>query len=1169
MDSRSAGTGLWRVGNLVADLYRVLDIHGEGAMGLVYRVRHVGWDVDLAVKSPRAKWFRGDEDRERFVREAQTWVELGAHPHVCTCYYVRTIDGVPRVFAEYVTGGSLKSRIDDGSLYEGAPREALERILDIAVQVAWGLAYTHGQGVVHQDVKPGNVLLGKDGTARIIDFGIARARQFGTAEAAPEAGSLRSVLVTQAGMTEAYASPEQSAGQRLSYRTDTWSFAVSVLEMFAGGIFWTVGPAAGESLAEYLAECRHHGPPRPELPAMPEAVGALLGCCLRTDPADRPGSMAAVAAALIEAYEREFGTPYPRKVPDPAQLRADGLNNKALSLLDLGQAQEACEAFARALEIDPQHPQALYNQGLLDWRAGRVGDDELLDRLKLASVGATGYVPGRISILQAQVQLERSRPDEALALLEVAMRKAPRDPAVPVLMSAAGAMLDDRCRPTAEPSAGFELRDGVEVATMTPDARLVLAGGRGGQLVLRDMAAGNHREFAGHRTDVHAVGLSADGTRALSGDREGNVYFWDTATGRRLAELKGHWGLVGACWLSADGRRAVTANRVGTVLWWDTTSPYRPRRVITLERRGLSYRGVYGLAVAADEHTALVTAVAANSHVELWDLPTGQLLQRLNGHSPVAMLPDASHALIADNLGCLLWCDLSGEGTGGAAPEEEVSGGLPARRPRVVRRLAAGRRGSGSAAVSADGRLAVSADRGDVVRWWDLATGRCLRTDADSGQCPASVALSADGHTYALVDRGLVRYGPAPAFGGYTAPYELCRPVMLRELTHRQDQFDELLGAARSATGRQREREAYELLVQARGLPGHERDERALSAWHELSLRLPRAGLRGAWQAGVIRLPGRYHPSSEVRLLADGRRALCADDDGLRLWDLDTGRCLQELADHWVGDVAVSPDQRTALAGFWDGRVEHWDLDTGRCLMTLQVADQPTIVRATGVQAVCFSADGRRFYAAADGQIGGWDLADGSLVTSYQARHTHTDALCASTDGRWLLSCGTGPEVLLRDVADGRTGGVFRDADSSARRTVWQGTERIHHAGLTPDGSRVFASNNDGRVRVWQVDGARLLYTVAGQENPDGTARPMNAVAVSPDGRFAVAGGDDGLVRVLDLNTGRWLWTLSGHTDNITSVDFGGQSRYAVSTGSDGTLRRWELDLDLDPDEVT
>jgi WD40 repeat protein len=262
----------------------------------------------------------------------------------------------------------------------------------------------------------------------------------------------------------------------------------------------------------------------------------------------------------------------------------------------------------------------------------------------------------------------------------------------------------------------------------------------------------------------------------------------------------------------------------------------------------------------------------------------------------------------------------------------------------------------------------------------------------------------------------------------------------------------------------------------------------------------------------------------------------------------------------------LSPDQRTALSSSADGhRVLHWDLDTGRCLATLRASGLPGWIGK-----LCFGADGRRCYAAVgsgleDDGVVGWELTDGSLVTRYQTQHSSTMALCASTDGRWLVSLGREREMALHDVGEERTVQVFLKDHLNAGRLL-RAEIFIGDADLTPDGGRVVTANSDGRVRVWQVEDARLLHTVDGQENPDGTARAMTSVSVCPDGRFAVAGGADGLVRVLDLHTGRWLRTLSGHVGPVTSVHVGDQSRYAVSTGWDGTLRRWELDWELDPD---
>ena len=189
----------WQVGERVADQYEITDVH-RGGMGVVYRARHLGWDVDVAIKRPRPELFHAQADRDRFVREARTWVDLGLHPHVCNCHYVRSIGDVPSVVAEYVEGGSLADWIRDRRLYAGSDAEVLARILDVAVQSAWGLAHAHELGVVHRDVKPANILVGTE--VKVTDFGLAGAA----------AGSYRG--------TRHYASPEQAAGEVTDARGD-------------------------------------------------------------------------------------------------------------------------------------------------------------------------------------------------------------------------------------------------------------------------------------------------------------------------------------------------------------------------------------------------------------------------------------------------------------------------------------------------------------------------------------------------------------------------------------------------------------------------------------------------------------------------------------------------------------------------------------------------------------------------------------------------------------------------------------------------------------------------------------------------------------------------------------------------------------------------------------
>ena len=261
----------WNEGDVILDLYEVKGVLGEGGMGRVYKVHHRGWDMDLAVKCPKSGCFDTEGKRESFIRECETWINLGLHPHTVSCYYVRRLGGIPRVFAEFVEGGSLSDWIHRGKLYDGGPQKALERVLDIAIQFAWGLQYAHEQGVIHQDVKPANVMMTKGSTAKVTDFGLAGARSV-TGEKPAVGRHGQTLVVPGAGLcTREYASPEQIDGKPLTRQTDIWSWALSVLEMFAGQMP-PYGPAAAELLENFLEEGAEDERIRP----MPKSLADLL-----------------------------------------------------------------------------------------------------------------------------------------------------------------------------------------------------------------------------------------------------------------------------------------------------------------------------------------------------------------------------------------------------------------------------------------------------------------------------------------------------------------------------------------------------------------------------------------------------------------------------------------------------------------------------------------------------------------------------------------------------------------------------------------------------------------------------------------------------------------------------------------------------------------------------
>ena len=164
---RDAAPASWAEGQTILDDFVIESRLGEGGMGTVWLVRSRSGGQRFAVKKTH---LRDEASQRNFLTELQTWIALPEHPHLAACRFFRTIGDEVAIFAEYVDGGSLADAIQARRLTR------LEPMLDVAIQFAWGLHAAHEQGLIHQDVKPGNVLLTKDGIAKVADFGLARAR---------------------------------------------------------------------------------------------------------------------------------------------------------------------------------------------------------------------------------------------------------------------------------------------------------------------------------------------------------------------------------------------------------------------------------------------------------------------------------------------------------------------------------------------------------------------------------------------------------------------------------------------------------------------------------------------------------------------------------------------------------------------------------------------------------------------------------------------------------------------------------------------------------------------------------------------------------------------------------------------------------------------------------
>ena len=136
------------------DTYVVISDAFTGGMGSVWKVHHNSWNTDLAMKRPKPKYFAeaGQARKDDFIHECNAWIDLGLHPNIVSCYYVREIGGVPSIFSEWMENNDLEKHIKDRTLYAGTAEEVQERLLDIAIQFARGLHYAHDNKLIHQEL---------------------------------------------------------------------------------------------------------------------------------------------------------------------------------------------------------------------------------------------------------------------------------------------------------------------------------------------------------------------------------------------------------------------------------------------------------------------------------------------------------------------------------------------------------------------------------------------------------------------------------------------------------------------------------------------------------------------------------------------------------------------------------------------------------------------------------------------------------------------------------------------------------------------------------------------------------------------------------------------------------------------------------------------------------
>ncbi|GAB2588403.1 hypothetical protein Aab01nite_43180 [Paractinoplanes abujensis] len=1125
-------TVAWTPGQVVLGQYEVVGEPKAGGMGVVNRVRHLEWEVDLAVKTPLAS-----ASFARFEAEAGTWVGLGLHPHTVNCVYVRTIDGVPRVFAEWVDGGSLAEAIRAGRLDRAAQ-------LDIAIQTAWGLQHAHDSGLVHQDMKPANVMLEPDGTAKVTDFGLAVAASEGTF----------------GGGTPAYFSPEQAAaaagdrGVRLTPATDVWSWAVTVAEMVAGRRITRYGQAAAEALQTVRAD-------------LAPALYELLASCF----AERPAGFGELVDQLIGLYDK----PYRRPAPRPALLRSDGLSNQALSLLDLGRPEEAEARWREAITADPHHLPSVYNFGLHRWRTGTVTGEEVVSGLQAARAAGGDPEPGLGALLLGSVELERHEDDRAGELLREA---AAADPA----SAEAVAALRERAGRAPRISAGT-LAGEIRTMVVGPAGEHVLFAIREGGLFVWTPSGGGPRELA-RGEKVTAIALGGAGRLGAVLREDGAITLWDLPAGTPRDGARTAPGAMSVA-VSGDGRFLAAGHRDGHIRVWEL--------------------GAAGAPVVLSGHTAQVTTLAlsrtgrrvlsgsfdnleGDGTVRHWHVSTGECVATWIGpsrgtlvsgepwvHYPgdrVALSADARYAVAAWQDGPLALWD--------ARRATVVGEGSHRMQYEPVMELGPGARG-----------LLIGGSR-RTAQVVDPRDGRSLRTfDDDLPEELYGVqagAISPDGAVLALggIDYVVLRAMPG---SGYRAPWRYARPRPAPELHRAQESFDHLMAQARERFEAQRFAAAATLLRTAGTVPGYHRHPELLRGWRSLLPHGRRSGLIAAWELYHAEGRGHFTQPPTVALHPAGRLMATGQWTGdVDLWDFAQGQVLHTFergpgSQGAMREVCWARGGTLLVVHTWGGILRLIDVRDGRShvvegetggisafqldhsgervllgdesgtmrLLGLESGVRLFLIRATDsrIRAVTVSPDFTRAVCLDDAhEVRMWRL--NTRKPEWKTRLPFTgQGLHFSPDNR---------TVLLEEL----TGVTGLDAARGKKRFEFPGRRSTTsgHTNVAFSADRRLAATPDASsLTVWDTSSGEVRHRLALPEVPV-------EFALAPDATFAVVAGGTDAVGIWDLATGRCLRTMEGHRQIMHRIRLSEDGTAMVTADLVGGLRAWELAWEADVD---
>jgi WD40 repeat protein/tRNA A-37 threonylcarbamoyl transferase component Bud32 len=977
--------------------YLLIERIAGGGMGVVYKARQKKLGRIVALKMILAGHLASEEEVRRFSLEAEAAAQLD-HPGIVPIFEVGEHEGRHYFSMGYVEGGSLADRVkEEGPL--PAPEAA-----DLVRQVAEAVAYAHQQGVIHRDLKPGNVLLDKGRHAKVTDFGLAKRVQ----------GTSHLTVYGQVLGTPSYMPPEQAAGkiEQVGPAADIYSTGAILYCLLTGRPpFQSAQPV--DTLRQVLEQ--EPASPRQLNGAVGRDLDTICLKCLQKDPSKRYGSATDLAEDL-----RRFLT------GEPIQARPVG---RAERFARWCRRNPLVAALAAGVILS-----LLFGMGFVLYFAAQARTEAALAKKnEQQAVAEKALSERRLYDAEINLAYQAWRDSRITVAQDLLQHHVPSDATDPDYRDFEWYYLQRLCQlldlHTLKGHSGAVWN----VAYSADGRRLASCGSDGTVRIWNAVTWDVLLTLRGHAAPVPIVAFSPTGLTVASGDDQGFIKIWDTATGKLITSWKAHEKPIRDLAFSPDGRQIASASYDKTVRLWQATTG---TSLCTLSGHS---EAVLCVAYARDGRS--LASGGGDSCVRLWDLGSGKEKRTLRHTSnvvSVAYSADGRQLASATRDSIRVWNAMSGEPT-------RSFGGHSGDFRRIV--------------FSPDSRNLASCSEDQTVRVWNLESGLETLTLRHAASV-WGLAFRPDGCFLASAgEDGTVRVWDATTevepllLPSHQHPISsvACRPDGQQFASAELDQAQKQIAAGEVKVWN---------LNNGHVMPTPTLSESPVtclaysvdSRWLAGAVNL--SGTRGKPQPGRIKIWDATTGAERGTLLGhtgsiwclafgpDGRLASASDDGTIRIWDVATMNSTQILSESAM-TVDFSKDGRLTWVRY-DGTVKILDADGGESLILA--------AQSAGTQAAAFNPCSNELALATLDSIGIWDTTTGQRKLVLKGREGAVFQLAYTPNGERLVAAGL--EGLR--IWDARTGIELVTLPASLSRLT-----------VGPDGRQLIAGGYVSGIRIW------------------------------------------------------------------------------------------------------